>query len=159
MAVTIRRTTGLANNREWDEWATLLDSVIYDADAQRNKYKDFVKAVAVEKKSKRWGEKSITMGGLGDFQSKSEGAAAQQDSYEQGYEKFVQHATFGLEVEVSKELRDDNQLDDAKSKVMNLVQAYERTRMRLLSQALTGAVGAAKRPSFRAGTGQAEGVS
>ena len=52
MAVTIRRTTGLANNREWDEWATLLDAVIYDADAQKNKYKDLVSALTMEKKSK-----------------------------------------------------------------------------------------------------------
>ena len=29
MAVVIRRSTELANNREWDEWATLLDSVIF----------------------------------------------------------------------------------------------------------------------------------
>jgi hypothetical protein len=152
MAVTIRRTTGLANNREWDEWATLLDAVIYDADAQKNKYKDLVSALTMEKKSKRWGEKSITMGGLGDFQSKAEGAAATQDSFEQGYEKFVQHATFSLEVEISKELRDDNQFDDAKQKVINLQQAYDRTRARLVSEALTGAVGSATSITFNGAT-------
>ena len=82
MSVIIRRSTGLANNREWDEWATLLDSVIYDSEAQRNKYDDIVSALTIEKGSKRWGEKSITMGGLGDFQAKTEGATATQDDYE-----------------------------------------------------------------------------
>lgn len=152
MSVIIRRSTGLANNREWDEWATLLDSVIYDSEAQRNKYDDIVSALTIEKSSKRWGEKSITMGGLGDFQSKTEGAAATQDDYEQGYEKFVEHDTFALEVEITKELKDDNMLDTAKQKTINLVQAYKRTRARLTTQAITGAVGAATSISFNGAT-------
>ena len=88
MGVTIRTDSGLKNNRMWDEWATLLDACIYDADAQQNKYDDIVKAITLPKKSKRWGEKSITMGGLGNFQAKAEGENATQDTWEQGYEKF-----------------------------------------------------------------------
>lgn len=152
MSVIIRRSTGLANNREWDEWATLLDSVIFDSEAQRNNYDDIVSALTIEKNSKRWGEKSITMGGLGDFQAKTEGAAATQDDYEQGYEKFVEHATFALEVEISKELKDDNMIDTARQKTINLVQAYKRTRARLTTQAITGAVGAATSISFNGAT-------
>jgi len=146
--VIIRRSEGLANNAQWDEWSTILDAVIYDSFAQQNNYDNIVKALAIEKGSKRWGEKSITMGGLGDFQAKAEGEAAAQDEYEQGYEKFVRHASFGLEVDISKELRDDNQLDDAKQKVINLVQAYKRTRARLATQAITHAVGAATKYEF-----------
>jgi len=152
MSVIIRRSTGLANNREWDEWATLLDSVIFDSEAQRNNYDDIVSALTIEKNSKRWGEKSITMGGLGDFQAKTEGAAATQDDYEQGYEKFVEHATFALEVEISKELKDDNMIDTARQKTINLVQAYKRTRARLTTQAITGAVGSATSISFNGAT-------
>lgn len=152
MSVIIRRSTGLANNREWDEWATLLDSVIFDSEAQRNNYDNIVSALTIEKSSKRWGEKSITMGGLGDFQAKTEGAAATQDDYEQGYEKFVEHATFALEVEISKELKDDNMIDTARQKTINLVQAYKRTRARLTTQAITNAVGAATSISFNGAT-------
>ena len=152
MSVIIRRSTGLANNREWDEWATLLDSVIFDSEAQRNNYDNIVSALTIEKNSKRWGEKSITMGGLGDFQAKTEGAAATQDDYEQGYEKFVEHVTFALEVEISKELKDDNMIDTARQKTINLVQAYKRTRARLTTQAITGAVGAATSISFNGAT-------
>ena len=149
---TIRTSEGLKNNRMWDEWATLLDACIYDADAQRNKYDDIVKAITLEKKSKRWGEKSITMGGLGNFQSKAEGQNAQEDTWEQGYEKFVQHATFGLEVTISKELKDDNMLDDAKAKVINLVQAYKRTRAQLATDAITNAVTGTTSSSFNGAT-------
>jgi len=152
MSVTIRRSSELANNREWDEWATLLDACIYDSDAQRNKYDDIVTALTVEKNSKRWGEKSITMGGLGDFQAKAEGEAAAQDTFEQGYEKFVQHATFANEVVISKELKDDNMLDDAKQKTVNLVQAYKRTRARLATQAITNAVEGTSSISFNNAT-------
>lgn len=150
MAVTIRQN--LKNDSMWNEWATLFDAVIYDADAQRNKYDDIVSALCIEKKSKRWGEKSTVMGGLGDFMAKTEGEAASQDSFSEGYEKFVQHGTFALEVEVSKELRDDNQLDEAKSKVINLVQAYKRSRAKLASAAVTGAVGDATSISFNNAT-------
>ena len=134
MSVVIRASEGLKNNGMWDEWATLLDACIYDSDAQQNNYDQIVKAMALEKKSKRWGEKSITMGGLGNFQSKTEGQDATQDQWDQGFEKFVQHASFGLEVQISKELKDDNMLDDAKSKVINLVQAYKRTRAQLATR-------------------------
>lgn len=150
MAVVIRNN--LTNNRMWDEWSTLLDSVIYDADAQQNKYDDIVKALTIEKKSKRWGEKSLVMGGLGDFVVKAEGEAASQDSFSEGYEKFVQHATFALEVQISKELKDDNMLDDAKQKVINLVQAYKRSRAKLATAAITGAVGAATSVTFGGAT-------
>lgn len=150
MAVTIRTNT--KNNSFWDEWSTLFDAVIFDADAQRNKYDDVVTALTMEKKSSRWGEKSIVMGGLGDFQAKNEGAAATQDTFTQGYEKFVQHVTFGLEVEISKELKDDNMIDDAKQKVINMVQAYKRTRAKLATAAITGAVGAATSVSFNGAT-------
>mgnify|MGYP003571259375 CR=1 FL=1 len=150
MAVQVR--TNLVNNSFWDEWATLFDSVIFDADAQQNDYDKIVKALSIEKKSKRWGEKSIVMGGLGDFQAKTEGAVATQDAFSEGYEKFVQHITFALEVEISKELKDDNMIDDAKQKVINLVQAYKRTRAKLITEALTGAVGAATSISFNGAT-------
>lgn len=146
MAVVIRNNA--SNNRFWDEWATLFDAVIYDADAQQNKYDKITSALAMEKKSNRWGEKSIVMGGLGDFQAKAEGTNASQDSFSQGYEKFVQHATFALEVQISKELKDDNMLDDAKQKVINMVQAYKRTRAKLATAAITGAVGATETISF-----------
>ena len=149
---TIRTSEGLKNNRMWDEWATLLDACIYDADAQQNNYDQIVKALTLEKKSKRWGEKSITMGGLGNFQSKAEGQNAQEDTWEQGFEKFVQHATFGLEVQISKELKDDNMLDDAKAKVINLVQAYKRTRAQLATDAITKAVTGTTSISFNGAT-------
>lgn len=146
MAVTIKDNT--KNGDQWNEWATLLDSAIYDEDAQQNDYDDLVKAIAVEKKSKRWGEKSTTIGGLGDYEVKTEGADAAEDTYVEGYSKFVEHMTFAKDFSISKEMRDDNQLDEAMTKAKNMVSAYKRTRAKYASQMLTSSVGATTTMTF-----------
>jgi len=151
MAVTIRDNT--KNGDMWNEWATLIDTAIYDEDAQQNDYDDLVKAIAVEKKSKRWGEKSTTIGGLGDFDIKDEGEDASEDTFGEGYSKFVQHATFSKDFKISKEMRDDNQLDDALTKGKNMVSAYKRTRAKYASQMLTSSVGDTQTMSFGGKTG------
>ena len=139
MAVTIKDNT--KNGDQWNEWATILDAKIYDADAQQNKYDDIVKAVTVEKKSKRWGEKSTVMGGLGDYGIKAEGQDAAEDSYAEGYSKFIAHNTFSKSVVISKEMRDDNQWDEAEQRVVNLVQASKRTKAKFVTAALASSVG------------------
>lgn len=151
MAVTVRDTT--KNGDMWNEWATLLNAAIFDADAQQNDYDDLVKALANVQTSKRWGEKSTTIGGLGDFETKVEGADAAEDSFVEGYAKFMEHITFAKSVLISKEMRDDNQIAEAKTKVVNLVQAYKRTRAKFISQALTSSVGATKVMDFGGKTG------
>lgn len=146
MAVTIRDNT--KNGDQWNEWATILDAKIYDADAQQNKYDDIVKAVTVEKKSKRWGEKSTVMGGLGDYGIKAEGKDAAEDSYAEGYSKFIAHNTFSKSVVISKEMRDDNQWDEAEQRVVNLVQASKRTKAKFVTAALASSVGSTTTMTF-----------
>lgn len=151
MAVIVRDNT--KNGDQWNEWATILDAKIYDADAQQNKYDDLVKAMAIEKKSKRWGEKSTVMGGLGDFDIKDEGNDAVEDEYAEGYAKFVTHYSFSKSVRITKEMRDDNMWDDAEQKVINLVQASKRTRAKFVTMALTSSIGATNTMSFGGKTG------
>jgi phage major head subunit gpT-like protein len=146
MAVTIRDNT--KNGDQWNEWATILDAKIYDADAQQNKYDDIVKAVTVEKKSKRWGEKSTVMGGLGDYGIKAEGQDAAEDTYAEGYSKFIAHNTFSKSVLISKEMRDDNQWDEAEQRVVNLVQASKRTKAKFVTAALAASVGSTTTMTF-----------
>lgn len=146
MAVIIRNNT--VNGDMWNEWATLLNAVITDADAQKNQYDDLVNALANVQKSKRWGEKSTTIGGLGDYNVKAEGADADFDYFAEGYSKFIEHITFSKSVSISKEMVDDNQIAEMKSKAINLVQSYKRTRAKMLSQALTTSVGSTKTMTF-----------
>ena len=146
MAVTIRDNT--KNGDQWNEWATILDAKIYDADAQQNKYDDLVKGLTVEKKSKRWGEKSTVMGGLGDYDIKAEGQDATEDTYAEGYAKFIAHNTFSKSVTISKEMRDDNMWDEAEQKVVNLVQASKRTRAKFVTAALASSIGSTTTMTF-----------
>lgn len=151
MAVTVRDTT--VNGDLWNEWATILNGVIYDSDAQKNKYDDLLNALANVESSKRWGEKATTIGGLGDFDVKAEGADAAEDSFAEGYSKFIEHISFSKSVVITKEMRDDNQLADAKRKAINLVQAYKRSRAKYMSQMLTSSVGATTTMAFGGKTG------
>ena len=146
MAVIIRDNT--LNSDMWNEWATLLNAAIMDSDAQQNSYDDLVNALANVQTSKRWGEKSTTIGGLGDYMTKEEGADAAYDYFAEGYSKFIEHITFSKSVAISKEMVDDNQIAEMKSKAINLVQSYKRTRAKLLSQAITSSIGNTKTMTF-----------
>lgn len=146
MAVIIRNST--VNGDMWNEWATLINAAIMDSDANKNKYDDLVNALANVQKSKRWGEKSTTIGGLGDYMVKDEGDDAAKDYFAEGYSKFIEHITFSKSVFISKEMVDDNQIAEMKSKAVNLVQTYKRTRAKLLSEALTKSVGSTKTMTF-----------
>lgn len=150
MAIIIRNTI---NSDMWNEWATLLNAAIMDADVQKNQYDDLVNALANVQKSKRWGEKSTTIGGLGDYSVKEEGADAAYDYFVEGYSKFIEHITFSKSVSISKEMVDDNQIAEMKSRAINLVQSYKRTRAKLLSEALTKSVGNTKTMTFGGMTG------
>lgn len=146
MAVVVRNNT--LNGDMWNEWATIINAAIYDSDAQQNQYDDLVKALANVQTSKRWGEKSTTIGGLGDYMTKEEGADAAYDYFAEGYSKFIEHITFAKSVSISKEMVDDNQLAEIKSKAVNLVQSYKRTRAKLLSEAITKSIGSTKTMDF-----------
>jgi hypothetical protein len=151
MAVTIRNT--VANGSLWNEWATLLNAAIFDADAQQNSYDDLLNGLANVDTSDRWAEKSVTIGGLGDFDAKTEGADAAEDTFVEGYSKLIEHITFSKTFTVSKELRDDNQISEARNKAVNMVQAYKRSRAKYLSQMITTSVGSATTMSFGTKTG------
>lgn len=146
MAVTIRNNT--KNGDMWNEWATILNAAIFDSDAQQNQYDDILKALANVSTSSRWGEKATTIGGLGDYSVKTEGENAAEDTFVEGYSKFIQHYTFAKTFLVSKEMVDDNQIEEAKSKAVNLVQAYKRSQAKYLTQALTTSVGSNKTMTF-----------
>jgi len=145
MAVIVRDNT---NDALWNEWAKLLNAAIYDADTNKVKYDELVKALANVDTSDMYAEKAQTFGDLGDYLVKTEGANATEDDFEQGYAKLIQHITFSKSVVISRELRDDNRRQEAMQKVVNLVQSYKRTRAKFLTSALTLSVGSTTSMTF-----------
>ena len=83
-----------------------------------------------------------------DYAIKAEGQDAAEDTYVEGYAKFIAHNTFSKSVLISKELRDDNMWDDAEQKVVNLVQASKRTRAKFVTAALASSVGSTTTMTF-----------
>lgn len=149
MAVIVRDNT---NDALWNEWSKLLNAAIYDADANKVKYDEIVKALANVDSSSMYAEKAQTFGDLGDYAVKTEGANAVEDDFEQGYAKLIQHSTFSKSVVISRELRDDNRRQEAMQKVVNLVQSYKRTRAKFMTSALTLSVGSTTSMSFGGAT-------
>lgn len=145
MAVIVRDNT---NDALWDEWAKLLNAAIYDADTNKVKYDELVKALANVDTSEMYAEKAQTFGDLGDYLVKTEGQNATDDDFQQGYSKLIQHLTFSKNVIISRELRDDNRRQEAMQKVVNLVAAYKRTRAKFLTAALTLSVGTTTTMTF-----------
>lgn len=149
MAVIVRDNT---NDALWNEWSKLLEAAIYDADTNKVKYDELVKALANVDTSSMYAEKAQTFGDLGDYTVKTEGANAAEDDFEQGYAKLIQHITFSKSVIVSRELRDDNRRQEAMQKVINLVQSYKRTRAKFMTSALTLSVGSTTSMTFGGAT-------
>lgn len=151
MAVNIR--DNLKNGSLWNEFATILNAAIFDADTQKNNYEELLKGLANVEKSNRWAEKITDFGGLGSFAYKEEGKDAKEDSFEEGYSKTLEHISFSKTVIISRELRDDNRVREAKQKCMNMVAAWKRTKAEYLSQMLTTSIGATTTMAFGGKTG------
>lgn len=145
MAVIVRDNT---NDALWNEWSKLLNAAIYDADTNKVKYDELVKAMFNVDTSSMYGEKAQTFGDLDDYTVKTEGANAAEDDFQQGFAKLIQHLTFSKSVIISRELRDDNRRQEAMQKVVNLVQAYKRTRAKYATAALTLSVGTTTTMTF-----------
>ena len=137
MAVIIRSGVG---DDTWNEWSDQLDACIVEEDANKSKDDEIVAALANEKKSNRFGEKGITIGGLDNFAIKAESADAAEDSLEEGYAKIIQHYSFAKSVILSRELADDNNVDLMRVRARSLVKAYKRTRAQYLTDVITKSV-------------------
>lgn len=137
MAVTIRSSVG---DDTWNEWSDQLDACIVEEDANKSQDDAIVSALANEKKSNRFGEKGITIGGLDNFAVKAESANAAEDSLEEGYDKIITHYSFAKSVVLSKELADDNNVDLMRVRARSLVKAYKRTRAQYITDVITKSV-------------------
>lgn len=137
MAVMIRSGVG---DDMWNEWSDQLDACIVEEDASKSNDDELVKALAVEDKSTKFGEKGTTIGGLGNFEIKAEGADAAEDSLEEGYDKIITHHSFSKTVSITRELADDNNVNLMKVRAKSLVKSYKRSRAQFMTDVITKSV-------------------
>jgi phage major head subunit gpT-like protein len=136
MSIVVRSDTTLANDNIWNEWSDQLEGLFYDADADKNKHDDLLNALYNVKKSDRFAEKAGTFGTFGNFTSKTEGANAADDDFEQGYFNLLTHTTFGMTVTLSRELAEDSQFDIMAARAKSMVSSYKRSKAQFASDAL-----------------------
>ena len=137
MSVIIRSGVG---DDTWNEWSDQLDACIVEEDANKTIDDELVSKLSNEKKSNKFGERGITIGGLANFAIKSESADAAEDTLEEGFSKTITHYSFAKSVLISRELADDNNVDLMRVRARSLVKAYKRTRAQYITDVITKSV-------------------
>lgn len=132
MAIVISKNSAL-NDDLWKPVAQVLNAVLMDADSEKTEHDKLVKDIAIEKKSKKYAEKQSSVTSLANFGIKGEGDVAPLDDWQEGTPKLIVHETFAKEVIITREMRDDADIDAMKTTAKNLVTAYKRTRAQFLT--------------------------
>ncbi len=136
MAIVISKNSAL-NNDFWKDTDRAISAVMQDADKEKTKYDELVSDLAIEKKSKKYAEKQTGVTSLASFDVVSEGDVAPLDDIQETNPKLIIHSAFSKSVVITKEMKDDSSLDEARTIARNLVLGYKRTRAELTSNALS----------------------
>lgn len=137
MAVTISKSAGL-NDDLWNEWAPMIRSFIMDADKDKNRYDELVKALFTVKTSKRFGEKNTGLTEFGDFEITGEGNDGVQDDLQETFPKLIEHEELIKTCTITKSMVEDSQVDMIKQKVTNFVKSHKRSRAQYATNILCG---------------------
>lgn len=135
MAIVISKNSGL-NDDLWKPVAQVLNAVLLDADSEKTEFDKLVKNIAIEKKSKKYAEKQSSVTSLSNFSIKGEGDVAPLADWQEGTPKLIVHNEFAQEVVITRQMRDDADIDAMKTTARNMVVAYKRTRASFLTDYL-----------------------
>lgn len=135
MGIVISKNSAL-NDDLWKPTAQVLNAVLLDADSEKTEYDKIVSDVALEKKSKKYAEKQSSVTSLANFGIVGEGDVAPLDDWQEGTPKLIVHNTFMKEVIITREMRDDADIDAMKTTMRNFNMAYKRTRCQFLTDYL-----------------------
>lgn len=135
MAIVFSKNSGL-NDDLWKPVGQVINAIMQDADREKNNYDKLVSDLAIEKKSKKYAEKQTGMTTFASFDVVDEGDKAPMDDIQETFPKLIVHKTFSKSFSVTEEMREDGDLDEAKTTARNYVLAYKRTRAELATNAL-----------------------
>lgn len=135
MAIVISKNSGL-NDDLWKPVAQVLNAVLLDADSEKTEFDKLVKNIAIEKKSKKYAEKQSSVTSLSNFSITGEGDVAPLADWQEGTPKLIVHNEFKQEVVITRQMRDDADIDAMKTTARNMVVAYKRTRASFLTDYL-----------------------
>lgn len=114
----------------------LLTEIIKDVDTGKNKDDEVLNAIFNVKKSSKFGERAGGLTEFADFSFVNEGGEAIADEIQEGFGKLIEHKAVLKSFVTTKEMVDDNRLEDAKMAAANFVRSYKRTRLRYATEYL-----------------------
>lgn len=136
MAIIFAKNSGI-NDDLWKVNGQIVKSVLQDTDTEKNNDDELVKALFVEKKSDKFGEKTTGLTEMSNFEIVDEGDKAIQDEIQQGFSKLIEHKQFIKSFTCTAEMNEDNDIDTMKTAAANFVRSYKRTRAQYASDCLT----------------------
>jgi len=135
MAVVFSKLSG-QNDSLYKAVEGVLTEIINDVDTSVTKDDEVLNAMFNVKKSNKFGERTGGMTEFSSFSIVDEGAAAVADELQEGYAKLIQHYQFSKSFTITREMMDDNRLDDAKVIAANYMKSYKRSRLEFATSAL-----------------------
>lgn len=114
----------------------ILTEIIKDVDTGKTKDDEVLNAIFNVKTSKKFGERAGGLTEFSDFSFVNEGGEAIADEIQEGFGKLIEHRAVLKSFVTTKEMVDDNRLDDARDAAANFVRAYKRTKLRYATEYL-----------------------
>ena len=122
----------------WNVNAQMMEAYINDVYTEKSNFDAYVKEVFIAQKSDRFGEKIGSVTTVGDFTPMTaDGANAPKVDIISGPTKTLVHTTFKEQFRITREAKEDAEIDMMQAKARGMVQAYKRTRAKFASKALT----------------------
>lgn len=122
----------------WNVNAQMMEAYINDVYTEKSNFDEYVKNVFIAQKSDRFGEKIGSVTTLGNFKPMTaDGANAPKVDIISGPTKTLIHTTFKEQFRITREAKEDAEIDMMQAKARGMVQAYKRTRAAFASKALT----------------------
>ena len=137
-SVIFSKSSGL-NNALFGKIETPIKAVIQSESDAYAKQKSILDKLFLVEKSNRFGETLIGTTEFNEFLATAEGAGAERDNVQQGFDKFIEHIQFMKEFAVTAEMAEDSNLGlgtDVKRRAKNFYASYEKTKIALAAKAL-----------------------
>lgn len=128
MAVIFSKLSG-KNDSLYKAVEGVLTEVISDVDTGKTNDDEVLEGIFNVKKSTKFGERAGGMTEFSSFAPVDEGGVGVKDEIEEGYSKLVVHTSFSKSFTITRDMANDDSLDDAKVAASNFVKAYKQSKL------------------------------
>ena len=136
--IIFSKNSGL-NNVAFGKMETPIKMLLQAESDAFEKQKSILSELFNVEKSTRFGETLTSQTEFGEFMAAAEGAGAERDSVQDGFNKFIEHIQFMKEFVITAEMAEDSVVgisSDAQARAKAFIKAYERTKIALAARAL-----------------------